>query len=271
LLYKEYKPAEALAPYVKCYYSMEYGAGSIIEDRAFATGCIEMMFTLQGSLWQTGSNGVFTDTSPIELWGQILEPLTFRVSGASQAFGIRFYPATAALFLREDISQFSDRIISLTSVMGNSVAVLHEMLQHAGSTEERIPIVDAYLLKKADAGSKLINKVNLVQQVMKELTQKDFFDNIENVASRYGITSRYLQKVFLHHSGITPKLYAKIDRFQNSLVLLGQGKHSLTSIAYTCGYFDQSHFIREFKSFTGVPPSAFDKNSLTAVLASANK
>ena len=105
---------------------------------------------------------------------------------------------------------------------------------------------------------------------MNEIRQDDFFDNIENVASRYGITSRYLQKLFLQYTGLTPKLYSKINRFQNSLRLVTKKEISLTSIAYDCGYFDQSHFIREFKSFTGFTPSAYALENSPVTLAFAN-
>jgi AraC-like DNA-binding protein len=131
--------------------------------------------------------------------------------------------------------------------------------------------VETYLLKKLAERPKVIGKIDLVRQVMNEMTQQDFFDNIDNVASRYGMTSRYLQKVFLQYTGLTPKLYTQIHRFQNSLILMGNGDLSLTSIAYACGYFDQSHFIREFRSFTGISPSGFDTGSSTAILASPNK
>jgi AraC-like DNA-binding protein len=103
------------------------------------------------------------------------------------------------------------------------------------------------------------------------LKQDDFFDNIENVASRYGISSRYLQKLFLQYTGLTPKLYHKINRFQKSLVLVSKKNMPLTSIAYDCGYFDQSHFIRDFKSFTGFLPSAGIIENSSAILASPNK
>lgn len=106
---------------------------------------------------------------------------------------------------------------------------------------------------------------------MHELKQEDFFEKITSVASRYGITSRYLQKLFLKHTGLTPKLYTKINRFQNTLVLVSKREDSLTSIAYECNYFDQAHFIREFKSFTGLTPSEFLPDNSSAILASPNK
>jgi len=242
-----------------------------MDDQAFATGCIEVMFTLSGTPWQTKIRGNFTKTSNIELWGQILQPLTFRIAGQSEIFGIRFYPAAAAFLLKEEIHQFNNNVFDLTSVLGNSINELHAQLQDTLSTKRRIELVDAYLIKKLAAHTKTLDRIDLVQQVMNELTHKDFFDNINNVAERYGISSRYLQKVFLHYTGLSPKLYAQINRFQNSLILIGKGDRPLTAIAYECGYFDQSHFIREFKSFTGFAPSGFDSTNSSATLASPNK
>lgn len=246
-------------------------AGSFVVDHAFATGCIEVMFTLEGDLWQTKTNGAFIETSQIGVWGQILKPLMFRVTGHCKVFGIRFFPAAAAFFLKEDISKLNDSVLDLTSVVGNQITGLHARLQDAIGTQQQIDLVDAHLLKKLEEQSRAVRKIDLVQQVMNELSHKDFFDNIENVAERYGITSRYLQKVFVQYTGLTPKLYAKINRFQNSLVMLGKENTSLTAVAYASGYFDQSHFIREFKTFTGLRPSAFQPTTSTAILASPNK
>jgi AraC-like DNA-binding protein len=62
---------------------------------------------------------------------------------------------------------------------------------------------------------------------------------------------------FLQYTGLPPKLFCKINRFQHSLNLVNANGQNLTNIAYESGYFDQSHFIREFKSFTGITPNSF--------------
>lgn len=269
--YQEYKPAKALDSYVKCYYTLECGEACVLEDDAFATGCMEIMFTLQGSPWKTKTNGACNNTAAAGLWGQILEPLSFSVTGRSVVFGIRFFPSSAAFLLQEDINQFNNEVLDLTSVLGNSVSDLYAKLQEAKSVQQQIDWVDTYLINRIQRHPKTIQKIELVQQVMKELTHKDFFDNIDNVASRYGITARYLQKIFVQHTGLTPKLFTRINRFQNSLVLLGKGTIPLTTVAYESGYYDQSHFVREFKSFTGRSPSVFEVDKSTATLASPNK
>lgn len=266
--YQEYKPAQSLEAYVKCFYAIDCDNRGIAEDFAFATGCMEVMFTLEGSPWETRRGGLYTRTAPVEIWGQVLNPMAFRVSGASRVFGIRLLPGTPSFLLREEIVRFNDQVTDLAAVLGNPISLLHRQLQDAGSVNEQIRLAESYLLKKLDSNTKQLDKIRLVQQVMTEIGHQDFFDNINNVAERYGITSRYLQKIFVSCTGLTPKLYMQINRFQNSLQLIHKKDLSLTDIAYACGYFDQSHFIREFRSFAGYSPSRFVPETPTTILAS---
>lgn len=268
--YQEYSPTEALHPYVKCYYMSHSGADHVSNDHAFATGCLEIMFNLDGAQWQTKKNGIFGPTAAVELWGQVINPRSLRLVGRSHVMGIRFHPFGAAPFLNEHVCAFNDQVIDLSEVMGTSLETLHVSLQHTSNMADKIRLVESFLLKRLHAFRNRNTKIGLVRQVMKELSHEDFFDNIDNVASRYGITSRYLQKVFLQYTGLTPKLYSKVSRFQKSLILIGGGQ-TLTSVAHESGYYDQSHFIREFKTFTGMTPSAFDASNSSAILASPAK
>jgi AraC-like DNA-binding protein len=271
MAYKEFIPGEALKQYVKCYYVYESATSDVFEDKAFATGCIEVMFNLGNGRWQTGRDDKFISTPPVELWGQIISPLTFQSLGKNTMFGIRFYPHTASLFLNDEVALFNDDVTDFTAVAGKSVRILHTRLLETALLNKRIELVEEFLLKRLSLFGKKINRLPVINNVMAELKQDDFFDNIQNVASRYGFTSRYLQKLFLQYTGITPKLYHKITRFQKSLVLVSKRNQPLTSIAYECGYFDQSHFIRDFKSFTGSIPSVHIAENSSAILASPVK
>jgi AraC-like DNA-binding protein len=164
---------------------------------------------------------------------------------------------------------FNDHVTDFNAVAGNNMQILHARLMEATSLNKRIEIIETYLLQRLSNCQFKFSKMDLVADVMNEMKRDDFFDNIRNVASRYGFSSRYLQKIFLQYTGLTPKLYSKINRFQNSLQLIAKNDASLTSVAYECNYFDQSHFIREFKSFTGVNPSAFNAGTTSAVLISS--
>jgi AraC-like DNA-binding protein len=268
--YEEFIPGEALKQYVKCYYIYESDTDIVFQDKAFATGCLEIMFNLGTGRWQILEGSDFKTIPFVELWGQIIQPLTFQSLGKNTMLGVRFYPHTASIFLNTDISLFNNQVTDFADVLGNPLKALHSRLLDATLLKQRIELIEEFLLKRLFLFEKKLDRITLIRSVMNELRQEDFFDNINNVASRYGITSRYLQRLFSQHTGLTPKLYSKINRFQNSLQLVAKRNASLTAIAYECGYFDQSHFIREFKSFTGILPSAYDPGKSSAILASSN-
>lgn len=264
--YREFPPANILKPYVKCFYAIEHELDVVVNDRAFAMGCMEFMFNLSDGAFETGRGTDYARTPKAELWGQIIRPLNYRSLGKSKLLGVRFFPHTAALFLKEPISLFNDGVTDVQAVIGKEAEELREKLWDAGELRQQIQLLESFLMKRLIRFEGKQNKFRLVNDVMNEMKRDDFFDNIENVAFRYGISGRYLQKLFLEYTGLTPKLYQKINRFQKSLFLTGTRNEPLTAVAYSCGYFDQSHFIRDFKFFTDTTPSAFDPKSTSAVL-----
>ena len=255
--YQEIKPGDRLKQYVKCYYIYESATHTTFEDTVFPSGCVEIIFNLGTGKWQTAAGDDFVTTPSIELWGQIIRPLAVKSIGKNTMLGIRFFPHGAAWFFKENMELFNNQVADLSDLSGNAVTILHAKLLETDAWNKRIALVEDFLLQRLSPSERRYSKMTVVSDIMQEIKRDDFFDNIESVASRYGITSRYLQKLFLQYTGLTPKLYTKINRFQNSLRLVTKKDASLTSIAYNCGYFDQSHFIKEFKSFTGVTPSGY--------------
>lgn len=268
--YQEFSPGEALKPYVKCFYLIDYD-DIVVQDRAFAMGCLEIMFNIGDNAFETGRGNDFSRTPKSELWGQIIKPLTFRSLGKNKMLGARFFPHTASLFLKEPINLFNDGVSDFNYVAGKDAEELHQKLWETPALKDQLRLFEGFLMRRLQRFEKKHQKFQLVNDVMNELKRDDFFENMERVASRYGISARYLQKLFLEFTGVTPKLYHKINRFQKSLVLTGRQDVSLTSIAYACGYFDQSHFVRDFRFFTDLAPSAFDPKTSSALLMSPNK
>lgn len=268
--YNEISPGTRLKPYVKCYYICESETDRAFDDTVFPSGCMEIIFNLGTGKWLTAAGKGFVTNPPIELWGQVIHPLSIRSIGKHKMLGIRLFPHTAAYFLHDKIDLFNDRVIDFKDLPGKGAETLHAQLLDNIPWERRIELIETFLLQRLSLFENKSVKAAVIGNIMNEIGKDDFFDNIENVASRYGITSRYLQKLFLQYTGLTPKLYSKIHRFQNSLRLVAKKDTSLTSIAYDCGYFDQSHFIREFKSFTGLTPSGYSIDHSPVTFALTN-
>jgi AraC-like DNA-binding protein len=144
-------------------------------------------------------------------------------------------------------------------------------LMETGSLDRRMELVEEFLLFRLSLSERKLARAALVNSIMHELTRDDFFENIGTIASRYGLSSRYLQQLFLNYSGLSPHLFSKIARFQKSLHLVVEKGMPLTTIAHECGYFDQSHFIKDFKFFTGSAPSKFSPGISTDLSAALHQ
>lgn len=259
--YQEITPGDPLKPYVKCYYIFESEHSVELEDTVFPCGKMEFIFNLGEGVWKTPVNGVFQTTPPVELWGQITQALPVRSVGKHVMFGVKFFTHTAAYFLDNELALFSDQVSDLSDQLGAPVRELHAKLRETTQLGKRVALLESFLLKRLSMKKKKADKLMMIGEIMKDMRRNEFADRIETTASQYNITPRYLQKLFLQYTGVTPKLYTKINRFQRSLQLIGQNSESFTSIAYDCGYSDQSHFIRDFKAFTGLTPSSYSPES----------
>jgi AraC-like DNA-binding protein len=255
--YLEILPSEQLRPYIKHYFYFESDSQATLDDIVFPSGHMEVIFNLGEGKWQSAVNDAYLTTPSIELWGQITKPLPIRSLGKHNMLGIRFYVHSAACFLQEAIWELNDQVTDARDLLGKAVALLHAQLLETSGLKNRIALVERYLLNRKLVVEKNAGRIDMIGQIVKELQKDTLPDNIRSLATKYRVTPRYLQKLFLQYTGFTPKFYHKINRFQSSLKLINKKESSLTSIAYDCGYFDQSHFIREFKSFTGVTPSDY--------------
>jgi AraC-like DNA-binding protein len=84
-------------------------------------------------------------------------------------------------------------------------------------------------------------------------------ETVEQLSAQFNLSQRQFERKFTEYAGFTPKVYSRIIRFQSALSHYGSDYKSLTDIAYECGYYDQSHFIHEFKEFSGYHPGQYFK------------
>ncbi|MBO9615529.1 MAG: AraC family transcriptional regulator [Dyadobacter sp.] len=262
--FQHFQPAQILAPYIRHYYIFESEGNAAYEDTVFPSGDMEVIFNLGDGIWESFQENSFHKNPAIELWGQITRPLPIRSSGAHLMLGVRFFTHATSFLLDDEIGIFNDQVSDLTDVMGKDIRDLHGRLQEANSAAARITLLDDFFTGKLMRASRRQDRLDKIARILTSLTKDPSENNIGRTAGTFGITTRYLHKLVYQHTGLSPKSFDKIHRFKTSLKLIGENKLPLTSIAYDAGYFDQSHFIRDFKSFTGLTPSAYLSN-LSAV------
>ena len=183
-----------------------------------------------------------------------------RQSGKLKVFGISFYPQGIYPLLQVPLKEFTGKVTGLSDVLGNFSGLIAEiMADNKFSAEDRISKLEKVMLEKMDCSSLNSEEGRIF---------KDFYDNDENVkdfCDKSGINIKYLERLFFKYTGVSPKVFSRITRFQrvSREMLYNRNYNSLTELAYDSGYYDQTHFIKEFREFSEVTPGKFQDNRET--------
>lgn len=166
--------------------------------------------------------------------------------------GVHLYPyALNALFDIPTI-EFTNQLPDLHSILKPAEINLSERVFEAGSNNERILIISDFLESKIKTSVK-----PEIAYAVKKIIQTNGNITINNLLTEASTSQRQFERNFKEHVGFSAKLFARIIRF-NSLISKSDWRgQSLTQIAHHFGYYDQSHFVHEFKEFSGLNPKAY--------------
>jgi AraC-like DNA-binding protein len=166
--------------------------------------------------------------------------------------GVHFKPGGAFPFLGGPASELNDAHVDLTCLWGDSALELRERLCAAETARERFRIVEAVLASRLRRGRKLHLAVPAALHL---LTAAPGGILVRDVAREVGLCQRHFIQVFRSQVGLSPKLFARLQRFQWARKLAKQApRPDWADLALTCGYFDQAHLIHEFREFSGLTP-----------------
>ena len=146
--FKHFQPSAILKPYVRHYYIFESDADVEFEDTVFPSGDMEVIFNLGEGTWEASVDDKFYKTPKIELWGQITKPLAIRSKGRHTMLGIKFFTHSAAYFFNDEMGLFNDRITDFGDVIGSPAKALHMQLLETSNPNQRIALIETFLLKR---------------------------------------------------------------------------------------------------------------------------
>ena len=163
--------------------------------------------------------------------------------------GIKFYPWAAHHIWGDRMKNFTDTCLSFDDLNDRQAIELAESLRATTELEHKIAMIEKEILKRLEhyKPGQLIPIVNHL-----------FANPKQNAIGKYANSQRRLEQCFNKEIGISPKLFQRTVRINHAIQhMLQEPRQSLTHLAYQMGYFDQSHFIRDFKKFSGLSPTRF--------------
>ncbi|OJJ22457.1 hypothetical protein BKI52_07185 [marine bacterium AO1-C] len=168
---------------------------------------------------------------------------------------IRFLPQGAYPFLHFPVAEVNDLVIEADLLFAQDVARLREKLLSTEQMAKKFTAIYQWLHQRFNAAL-LPNQA--VQYVLSQIHQNPTLEALQNITESIGYSQKHLIHLFKKYVGFRPKQYQQITRFNLALRQIEQGQFSqLTSLGYDCGYYDQAHFVKEFKKFAGFSPKRF--------------
>jgi AraC-like DNA-binding protein len=171
---------------------------------------------------------------------------------------IHFTPLGARRFLGMPGSELTNLIVELEAVLGREARELAERLGELTTWEARFDALEAAVLARAHAAPLLPPDV---EWAWRRLRDTHGGAAVHELAGELGCSRRHLARSFGAELGLPPKALARVLRFERAAGLVRAGR-GLADVAYSCGYYDQPHFNREFRALAGTTPTDYAARAL---------
>lgn len=263
--YQTFQPHSDLESLISCYWTLEVPAQFATQrQRIIPDGTIEMAFILGDDIKRYTSGDEFIIQPRAMVLGQTIEPFYIEPTGYVNTFAIRFYPYGFANFISMPIKNLANKETPIELIFGEKTAnELKQKIKEAANSSERIQIIENFLLDKLNEETTIDT---IVKTTIDALLATNGNASIGAILKEDLSKRRQLERNFIKQIGVSPKQLGKVIRLQTALkMLLNKKAENLTDIAYKSEYFDQAHFIKDFKEFTGINPKEFLGNENMAL------
>ena len=263
--YQTFQPHKDLESLISCYWTLEVPASSESQkQRIIPDGCIEIAFILGDDIKRYISEDEFILQPRAMVLGQTIDPFYIEPMGYVNTFAIRFYPYGFSNFVTFPIENLANKETPLEFIFGEKTAKeLEQKIIESDDTKHRIEIIEQFLLEKLNDKTTIDN---IVKMTIDALLSTNGSASINKILKEDLSKRRQLERNFKKQIGLSPKQLAKVIRLQTALkLILTNENDNLTKIAYESEYFDQAHFAKDFKEFTGINPKEFIGNENMAL------
>lgn len=199
------------------------------------------------------ADGTSQATAAIQILGPTTGVTRVRVQGPVDVFGAGLLPAGWAALMGTDASAMVNRMIDATAIFGRSLAVYADRLRAAATLCDRAVIGNEMVhALVADAAETPGGFTRMVDRWLASAASPD----IDCLVAQSGLSRRQIERLCKRFYGVPPKLLARKYRALRAAVAMARGEAELGDVLDR-GFYDQSHFIREVKQFTGITPKKF--------------
>lgn len=259
---KRYYPkAQPLRHLIKYFWVLESDGPITLNHKILPVTNIDILFNFLAPMTFERDGRWFETSGNIFFSGLNHRHIMMKQQGLVLTIGVSFFPAGFYPFFRIPVSEFENATYGLDAVLNNVAIELEEKLREADRISDKIAVLEHFFLVQLDPSVLMTGDTG-------RLLNHFYGSNlgVRAFCREYGVHPRRLERLFNHYVGLAPKRFRRLDRFQATLNrLLRLPGEDLTTLAHEFEFYDQPHFIRDFKSFTGSAPTKFLKERRSVI------
>ncbi len=189
--------------------------------------------------------------------GVVTRKFSRLLQGEGWVFGIKFKAGGFYPFVQRPVSDFTDQMIPLYKLLGKAAVAYDADIRALSSDEERVAYAEVFLCQFAPAADE---NCLLVNQIVEVIGAERSITKVDNLVERFALNKRSLQRLFNQYVGVSPKWVIQRFRLHEAIDQVGAGEVvEWSKLAVELGYFDQAHFIKDFKAMVGLTPVEYAK------------
>jgi AraC-like DNA-binding protein len=227
-------------------------------ERVLPSGTIEIVINLRGEalrLYEAGAVGRCESYRGPLVCGAYSEPFAIDTAQQAAIMGIHFKPGGLFPILGPVVGELGEIHVPLDTLCGAPADELWGRLLEAKTAEARFLILERFLQVRL---ARSIRPHPAVAFALEEFQRVPQTRTVAEVTALVGLSPRRCAELFRREVGLTPKTFSRVRRFQEVLHLVERSTSvDWTGLALACGYYDQAHFNRDFRAFSGITPTAY--------------
>jgi AraC-like DNA-binding protein len=247
-------PAEALRAYIEHYWFVSQAPGEVVDLRVdvFVDARADLVFNFDAPYRRETIGGPTVELAASNLDAQRLTPIRIIQRGSVRIAGVRFRLGGLAPFAREVLAPFTDHTPAPEALLGGQALALESDLADVPTPDDAAALLDGFFLDR------FIEPPAGFARALDALAATGGRASVAELSDAAGVSPRQTERLFARHLGIPPKTVGRVVRFQGALrALMADPGCPLGEIAADAGYFDQAHFIRDFRLFSGGVPRGY--------------
>lgn len=232
-------------------------------DRFLPDGNTEFIIELTGNAKHIYNNETLTELQTCRnAWvsGVRNQPITIPSGRDSRMLIVAFKKGKAHPFYNFPMTELANLVVDADLIFGQNIHNLREQLLNAPSINQMFLLIEKFLLQQAGDSLNANTSSKCIEYAVSNITNQPNNLGFQQLGSEIGYSQKHFIDLFKKQVGVTPKQYLKIMRFQKAISEI-ENKKLLhwSSVAMKSGFYDQAHFINDFKFFSGFTPSEYIK------------